>query len=131
MKKAKLPEKLLTPTELEIMAVIWDGSPCTVRDVLERLPANRDLAYTSVATIMKILEQKRFLASERSNRTHLYEPVVARKEYESASLHHLKQKLFRGDASSLVMRLLGDGKVTEDELTSIRTWLDERLEEKR
>lgn len=131
MKKAKLPEKLLTPTELEIMAAVWEGAPCSVRDVLERLPAGRDLAYTSVATILKILEQKGFLASERSERTHLYEPLVSRTDYESVSLEDLRQKVFRGDTSSLVVRLLGDGKVSAEELASIRAWLDERLEDKR
>jgi len=73
-KKTK-PERMLTEVELELMNVIWNLGECTVREVQESLPKERDLAYTSVATMMKILEQKGILTSHAPRYTH-DDPVV-------------------------------------------------------
>lgn len=122
-------EKLLTEVELELMNIIWDKGTCTVRDVQEALPKTRDRAYTSVATIMKILEQKGALRSSKAQWPHSYEPLVSRVEYETRSLRHLKENVFKGNPSSLVMRLLDDTPMSEEELRSLRKLLDERLKQ--
>src|SRR5258708_5131366 len=125
-KKAKI-EKLLTEVELELMNVIWDLGECTVKDVQSRLPAGRDLAYTSVATMMKILEQKKVIASRKQERAHTYSPLVERADYEETTLRHLTQNLFKGDPTSMVMRLIDTSDLSERELETLRKLVNERL----
>ena len=125
-KKAKL-SKPLTAVELELMQVIWDLGECTIRDVHAALPKGRDLAYTSVATMMKILEQKGALLRAKADRTHTYKSRISREEYETASLRFLSEKVFKGDRSSMVMRLLDESDLTVEELATIRKLVDERL----
>lgn len=127
--KRKKPtiEKPLTEVELEIMNAIWDLGECNVKDVQVALNKERELAYTSVATIMKILQQKGALSLRKDDRAHTYVPVLSRSEYEAVSLQHLAQNLFRGDPSSMVARLLNDSNLSADELKTIRKILDERM----
>lgn len=127
-KKETTPTKLLTEVELELMNAIWDNEPCTVREVQQALPEDRDLAYTSVATIVKILEKKGMVLSQKTERAHVYSPKVTRDDYEKRTLDHLVGKVFQGAPSSLVMRLLSDSDLSHDELTSIRNSLNERLQ---
>jgi predicted transcriptional regulator len=126
-KKSSSIDKPLTEVELELMNAIWELGECTVKDVQTRLSQDRQLAYTSVATMMKILEQKGVLTSSKSDRAHTYQPAVSREEYESTSLKHLAKSLFRGDSSSMVMRLLDDAGLSDKELKEIRTILDKRI----
>ena len=125
-KKADL-EKPFTEVELELMNAIWDLGECTVKDVQKALPAERDLAYTSVATVMKILEQKGALKSSKTDRAHTYQSLISRTQYEALSLRHMADHLFRGDPSSMVMRLLDDSKLSSHELQAIKKLLDERI----
>lgn len=126
-KKKNEPEKPLTEVELELMGVIWSLGPCTVKDV--HLGVSRELAYTSVATMMKILEQKGFLRSQKGERAHTYEALLSREQYGGASLKLLAERVFEGNPSSMVMRLLDDSKLSTEELTAIRRLLDTRLKE--
>jgi predicted transcriptional regulator len=119
--------KLLTELELLIMNAVWDLGECTVREVQERMAGERDLAYTTVATMMKILEQKKFLKARKKEKAHVYAPAVAREDYETASLEHIKENVFMGRPSALVARLLDDGDLSADELQRIRQLLDEKL----
>ena len=107
------------------MNVIWSiESPCTVKDVQLALPAERDLAYTSVATIMKILEQKGALEIQKSERTHSYSPCLSRGDYETISLRHLSQNVFQGNPNTMVMRLLDDSDLSKKEIETIRQILE-------
>lgn len=125
-RKTAKPEKLLTEVELELMNIIWELGSCTVKDVQNALPKERDLAYTSVATIMKILEQKGALQSEKKERAHTYVPSLSRADYEAMSLRHLTENVFRGDPTSMVMRLLDDSDLTQKEMDTIRAILEKR-----
>jgi predicted transcriptional regulator len=127
-KKVKL-EKLLTEVELELMNAVWNLGECTVKDVQEALPKDRDLAYTSVATVMKILEQKGALKSEKKERAHTYQPLVSRSDYEAMSLNHLRANVFGGDPTSMVMRLLNESGISQKEMETIRSMIDERLKD--
>ena len=119
--------RLLTDLELHVMNAVWDLNECTVREVQERLAGERDLAYTTVATMMKILEQKKFLKARKKEKAHVYLPAVTREEYEAASLQHIKENVFLGRPEALVARLLDDSELSEDELQRIRQLLDEKL----
>jgi predicted transcriptional regulator len=123
--------RLLTEVELQIMNAVWDLGLCTIRDVHARLSEKREVAYTSVATIVKILEQKNFLAVKRLEKAHHYSAVVKRADYEATTLRHVAREIFRGDSSSMVSRLLDESELSHDELNAIRKLLDERLGKKK
>jgi len=125
-KKSKF-EKPFTEVELEVMNVIWNLGDCTVKDVQTALQTTRELAYTSVATMMKILEQKGALSSKKDDRVHTYQALITREAYELGSLRHLADNVFQGDPSAMVMRLLSESKISKEELQNIRKLLDERL----
>jgi predicted transcriptional regulator len=121
--RAQPRPKPLTAVELEMMNVIWRIGACTIAQVLEQLRANRELAYTSVSTIVRILEQKGYLASEKAGRGHLYSAVVTKDEYQARSLQHLVNHVFEGEPSLLVRRLLDSDALTESELSQIKALL--------
>jgi predicted transcriptional regulator len=126
MKKTEC--KLLTETELELMSILWRLGQGSVNDVLAELPQERDLAYTSVSTILRILEQKKILGSRKEGRGHIYLPLVKKEEYEATSLHHLVNKVFDGEPSTLVKRLIESKDLNAEELKEIKKLLNQRLE---
>ena len=128
MSPKKPNPRLLTETELELMHILWRTGEGTVHDVIRGLPQGRQLAYTSVSTMLRILEQKRFLASRKAGRGHVYFPRVAKHDYEATTVEHLVANVFDGAASSLVQRLLESKDMTREELVSIRLLLEGRLE---
>ncbi len=120
--------KLLTEVELELMSTLWQLGEATVRDVLGRLSKGRNLAYTSVSTILRILEGKRLVKSRKGGKANLYRPAVSKSEYERRSLRHLVDKVFDGTPSAMVMRLLDDEGLSRAELREIQRMLREKLE---
>lgn len=125
-----MPKRLdrqLTDVELELMQLIWQLGECTIRDVYEALPEDRDLAYTTVATMVKILEQKGAVSCQRKERAIVVKPRIQRSDYETSSLKHLSENVFQGSATSMVTRLLDEGELSLDELRALRKLLDERL----
>lgn len=123
----KQERSLLTEVELEFMTVVWDIGGGTVRDILAELNKAQTRAYTSVATVLKIMEQKGFLTSERHDRSLVYRPAVPKEEYQRTTLKDLSSKLFDGAPAALVARLVDDEEVTDDMLESMRALLNERL----
>ena len=125
-KRPKKPAKPLTPTELEMMNVIWRMGPCTVNQIVEALREQRELAYTSVSTIVRILEQKGFVSSTREGRGHVYAPLVSKQDYQAQTINRVVSNVFDGAPSLLVQRLLDSENLGADELEKIRTLLRER-----
>ena len=125
MKRKK--NELLTEVELEFMNELWAIGEGTVRDVLQRLPEERALAYTSGATILRILEQKEFVTSRKKGKSHVYKPSLAKDAYQTRSLKDLSMKLFDDAPESLVARLVDDDALTEEALGQIRALVDRRL----
>jgi predicted transcriptional regulator len=115
--------KPLTAAELEMMNVIWRVGPCSVAQVLEQLSPKRELAYTSVSTIVRILEQKGYVTSQKVGRGHLYSAAIAKDDYQAMSLRHMVNNVFEGAPSLLVRRLLDSDALTHDELTQIKALL--------
>lgn len=128
--RQKKDNTLLTEVELEFMNAVWDLGKGTVREVMQNLSPPRELAYTSASTIMRILEQKKFLVSEKTEKSFVYSPTIEKADYQSKSLAHLSAKLFNNTPSSLVARLVDDEKLSDDALQEIRDLLDRRLGEK-
>ncbi|WP_146345761.1 BlaI/MecI/CopY family transcriptional regulator [Phaeobacter marinintestinus] len=125
MKKKK--SELLTEVELEFMTELWALGEGTVRDVLNNLPDDRNLAYTSGATILRILEQKDFATSRKEGKSHVYRPTLSKDTYQTRSLKDLSMKLFDDTPASLVARLVDDDELTEEALGQIRALVDRRL----
>ena len=112
--KPRKKNNLLTEVELEFMNELWALGEGTVRDVLARLPEDRNLAYTSAATILRILEQKEFVTSRKNGKRHIYVPMLEKDAYQIRSLNNLSNKLFDGAPASLVARLVDDEALTEE-----------------
>lgn len=130
MRKKKNTD-ILTDVELEFMSGLWELNAGTVREVLARLAPDRNLAYTSAATIMRILEQKGFVESRKENNALIYTPCLSKDAYRSRSLRHLSQKLFDDTPATLVARLVDDFDLSEEALDEIRALLDQRLADER
>ncbi|MBY6136632.1 BlaI/MecI/CopY family transcriptional regulator [Leisingera sp. XS_AS12] len=127
--RKKHQNSLLTEVELEFMTVVWDMGGGTVREILAELNKVQERAYTSVATVLKIMEQKGFLSSERKDRSLVYRPAVPKAEYQKTSLKNLSSKLFNGAPAAMVARLVDDEDVTDEMLEEMRALLEERLGE--
>ncbi len=118
---------LLTEVELEFMTALWALGKGSVRDILDRLPEGRALAYTSGATVMRILDDKGFVESTKEGNVLVYEPVLAKDEYQKRSLENLSKTLFDDTPANLVVRLVDDGGLSDEELEEIRAILNRRL----
>ncbi len=118
---------MLTEVELEFMTELWALGEGSVRDVLNRLPPERNLAYTSGATILRILQQKGFVDSRKEGKTLVYVPLLEKNKYQSHSLQNLSRTLFDDTPASLVAHLVGDTRLTALDLEHIRALVDERL----
>jgi predicted transcriptional regulator len=118
--------KPLTPVELELMHIVWRQGEVSVADVLEALAPERKLAYTSVSTVLRILEQKGVLQSRKVGRGHLYSALLPREAYEVQSVRHLVETVFDGTPSSLVERLVEAVPLSSEEMAQIRKLLDRK-----
>lgn len=117
----------LTDFELELMQIIWNLNECSIREIHNKLSEEREIAYTTVATMVKILEQKKVISSRKKDRTIYVSPNINRSTYEEFSLKYLNEKVFKGDATSMVSRLLDIEDISIDELKEIKKMLNERL----
>lgn len=124
---AKKKTKFLTEVELEFMSKLWDLGAATVREVQDALAPARKLAYTSAATILRILEQKDFVTSTKQGKTFIYKATLSKDAYQSRSLKNLSEKLFDNAPATLVARLVDDDDLSEEALDEIRALIDKRL----
>ncbi|NOJ81922.1 BlaI/MecI/CopY family transcriptional regulator [Myxococcus xanthus] len=114
----------LTPVELELMHIVWRLGEVSVADVLAALPPERALAYTSVSTVLRILEQKGVVHSRKQGRGHLYSAVLPRDAYEAQSVRHLVETVFDGTPSALVARLVEAVPLSASDMDQLRKLLD-------
>lgn len=128
--KSKEYDGKLTDVELELMTILWKLNEGSVSDVLEQLPKNRDLAYTSVSTILRILEQKGVLKTRKEGRGHIYIPALMKSDYESRTVKDVVDRVFEGTPVALVKQLLDSVKINEAEIKQIKE-LIKKLDEKK
>ena len=119
---ARTRSSSLTEAELRLMDVIWDKGSATVADVAEALPKELGLAYNTVLTTMRILEDKGYLEHTKpaEGRAFVYRPVVGREEASRNAVRHLISKFFRNSPELLVLNVLNDEELSETELQRIR-----------
>ena len=121
----RTPHPTLTPQELAIMKVVWKLEQATVRDVYEAIREKRPIAYTTVMTMMRILEEKGYLKKNRTERAYLYKPARARQQVIGAMVRDFVDRVFDGAASGLLVQLAKDGKLSKDERRQIRRVIEE------
>ena len=109
----------LTDQELEIMKIIWSLQEATVRDVYERLLEQRKIAYTTVMTLMKILETKGHLKKSSEERAHVYRPTRPQQQVIGGMVREFVNRVFNGSAEPLLVHLVEDEGLTDAELAEI------------
>ena len=117
-----------TDAELEILQVLWDHGPCSVRFVNDELSKNKEVGYTTTLKLMQIMAEKGIAERDTSSRRHLYEAAIPRDEAQNRLLKKLADLAFGGSAVRLAMQALGDEKASKNEITELRALLDQ-LEE--
>ena len=123
---AKRAQSLLTPHELEIMQIVWDRPEVTVRDVYEELRHRRKVAYTTVMTLMHILEKKGHLKKSTTERRHVYKAARPRRQTVSALLKDFMDRVFNGSAKPLLVHLVAEGRLSKSEIEELRELLKEQ-----
>lgn len=118
-----------TKSELEILHVLWQYGPSTVRTVNERLNEQRDVNYSSTLKLMQLMEIKGLLQRDTKDRSHVYRPAENPEKVQTQVVNGLRDLAFGGSTSRLVMRALGDGSATPDELEEIKR-LIEKMQKK-
>src|SRR6185436_20316452 len=103
----------LTPQELAIMKVVWRLETATVRDVYEALRKARPIAYTTVMTMMKVLEDKGYLQKTMVERAHVYKPTKPRSQVVVAMVRDFVDRVFDGASGSLLLHLAKDARLTD------------------
>ena len=111
--------KTLTGQELEIMKIIWERERATVRDVYEALLEHRKVAYTTVMTMMKILEQKGFLKKSQEDRAYVYKPSQPKGKVIGAMVREFINRVFNGSAEPLLVHLVEEHHLSEKDLEEI------------
>lgn len=125
------PKKdVLTGQELQIMKVVWDKGTATVRDVYEELLKHRKIAYTTVMTMMGILEQKGRLTKTASDRAYVYSPAQPRGEVVANMVHDFVKRVFDGSAKPLLVHLVENKEISQEELDEIRKLLKDKRRKK-
>jgi predicted transcriptional regulator len=119
------PTATLTPQELEIMKIVWNTGQATVREVYETLLDRRKVAYTTVLTMMKILEAKGYLSKDREERAHVYRPARAEHTVVRSMVREFVDRVFNGSAQPLLLHLVKDRRLSERELEELTRLLKE------
>jgi predicted transcriptional regulator len=116
----------LSDLQLDILRVLWSREQASTGEVHQALASSRDLAYTTVATLLKRLEQKGAIGHQQNGRQYVYFPIVKESEVRSGMVINLLDRLFRGDPAALVNHLLGDDRLDPDDLKRIESLISER-----
>ena len=111
--------RTLTEQELEIMKVVWDLQTATVRDVYEALLRRRKIAYTTVMTMMNILEEKGYLKKRAADKAYVYRPAQAKARVIRAMVQEFVARVFNGSAQPLLVQLIRDRRLSPQDLEKI------------
>jgi len=126
--RRKSPELSLTPLELEIMKVLWETGPANVQTVQAKIE-NRELAYTTVQTMLNVLHRKGKVKRQLKDRAYLYRPVLSRRKAVSQAVGDMLDRFFGGSADDLVLNLVETRQLTPERLAQIQKLLEENREE--
>lgn len=113
-----------TPSEFLILQILWTDGPSTVKHVHEKLEKTKDVGYTTTLKIMQVMAEKGMVSREIDGKRHIYNPLIEEEAIQDAMLDKFLNVTFRGSASKLVMKALGNGNPSQDELDKIKTYIN-------
>ena len=113
-----------TEAELELLRILWEKEPATVREIYEGLDRSRHVGYTTVLKLMQIMTTKGLVVRDEANRAHLYRAAVSQDETQNEMLKDLSVRLFSGSAAQLALHALAMEPASGDELDAIRALID-------
>jgi predicted transcriptional regulator len=122
----RLRKSVLTEHELEIMQIVWQRPSVTVRDVYEELLKRRKIAYTTVMTMMGILEGKGFLKKNQGEKAHVYRPAQPKSKVVGSMVNDFVSRVFDGSAKPLLMHLVENEHLSQEELDEIARLMKEK-----
>ncbi|MEM9820539.1 MAG: BlaI/MecI/CopY family transcriptional regulator [Bacteroidota bacterium] len=118
MNKNSIPKP--TDSELEILHLLWEHGPSSVRFVNDKLNERREVGYTTTLKLMQIMAEKKIAIRNTDSRTHIYEANISEKDTQNALLKKFVDATFRGSAMNLVLQALGNHNASKEELDSIK-----------
>ena len=121
----RTPTPTLTPQELAIMKVVWQLEAATVRDVYEQLRAGRAIAYTTVLTMMKILEQKGYVKKTQDDRAHVYRAARPRQQVIGGMVREFVDRVFDGASRPMLLHLVKQTKLSDKERKALLKAIEE------
>ena len=110
----------LTEAELRIMRILWSQGESLVSDLVSAMPADTPLAYNSVLTTVRILEQKGYVEHRQEGRAFIYIPCIAEHDASRSEIHHVMHRFFGNSREQLMLSLLGEGEITPEELQRLK-----------
>jgi predicted transcriptional regulator len=110
----------LTEAELRLMKMLWQRGESAVGDLVAAMPEGSALAYNSVLTTIRILEQKGYVHHRQEGRAFLYSPSIPEHEASKTEVRHIMQRFFGNSRERLLLSLLGDDEITADELRRLK-----------
>jgi predicted transcriptional regulator len=116
--------KTPTTAELEILQVLWNRGPSTVREVNDALDPGKPTGYTTTLKLLQIMTEKDLVQRDENQRAHIYQARIPREQTQSQLVHDLVDKVFGGSAAGLVMHALSGKRASAEELAEIRRTLD-------
>jgi predicted transcriptional regulator len=122
----KLRKTVLTEHELEIMQIVWQRPTVTVRNVYEELLKRRKIAYTTVMTMMGILEQKGFLKKKQVEKAYVYRPAQPKSKVVGSMVNDFVSRVFDGSAKPLLVHLVENEHLSQEELDEIARLMKEK-----
>jgi predicted transcriptional regulator len=126
--RKKITDPALTPLELQIMNVLWETGPANVQSVQANLKG-RDLAYTTVQTMLNILHRKGKVKRLLKNRTYIYRPVLSRQKAVTQAVSEVLDRFFGGSADGLLLNLVETRHLTPEKLARLQEIIDRPKEE--
>ena len=130
MPRRKSPEQPLTPLELEIMSILWETGPANVQTVQCRIKGRgRELAYTTVQTMLNVLDRKGKVKRRLKDRAFVYRPVLSRQTAVTQAVGDMLDRFFGGSADSLVLNLVETRHLSPEKLAQIQKLLERPKEE--
>jgi predicted transcriptional regulator len=116
-----------TESELELLGILWDRGPVTVRELFEAVNEGRPVVYTGVLKLLQIMAEKGLVERDERERAHVYRAAVSQADTERRFVRELSERFFAGSAAQLALRALQIEKASDEELEAIRQLIEKRV----
>ena len=123
---ARKKSPYLTDAELKLMDVLWEKGAATVSEVVEVVAKDVPLAYSTVLTTLRILENKGYVRHTKDGRAFVYRPVIAREKAQENAIKHLLRRFFEDSPELLVLNMIERKKISADQLNRLRKRIEEK-----